>query len=287
MSSYRFCRTDDMQLLADAYNACYRPHFDDLPEMTVDRFKGLIRELDLWCSSCMVASDEAGRPIGVLLAAKRETESLIWAVGAHPEHLRRGHCRHLMTSLGSKLAILGPPRMLAEVPADLPAARSLFEACGYEREAVFRDLVLDPRAVAGRAVDPGMVVPLGMEQVRESGALDPAAPRCWRRSLATLANLGDAVQGLALASDRIEAWVLWRADPERAGANELLGLGEAEPAHGGALLAALLGHLIERWPSGWRLRGAGPADPAVERLRAWGFREDREHVRYAATAGSA
>ena len=118
MSSYRFCRTDDMQLLADAYNACYRPHFDGLAEMTVERFKGLIRELDLWCSSCMVASDEAGRPIGVLLAGKREQEkeNLIWAVGTHPDHLRQGHARHLMTSLSSKLAILGPPRLLAELP---------------------------------------------------------------------------------------------------------------------------------------------------------------------------
>ena len=48
MASYRFCRTDDVALLVAAYNRCYRPHFPDEPELTVDAFRLLIRERNLW-----------------------------------------------------------------------------------------------------------------------------------------------------------------------------------------------------------------------------------------------
>ena len=130
MASYRFCRTDDVALLVQAHNVCYRPHFPDVPPLTVDGFRRFAKEIDLWASSCMVATS-GDEPIGVLLACKRAEATLIWRVGIHPEHLRQGHARHLMTSLSAKLAILGPAGMLAEVPAEWGAARSFVEACGW------------------------------------------------------------------------------------------------------------------------------------------------------------
>ena len=74
MASFRFCRTDDVPLLVEAYNACYHVHFPDLPPMTVDRFKRAAREIDLWASSCMVAVVDS-KPAAVLLATKRDTET--------------------------------------------------------------------------------------------------------------------------------------------------------------------------------------------------------------------
>src|SRR5829696_3772448 len=129
MASYRFCRTDDVALLVDALNRCWSPHFPEEPEMTPAAFKRSIRDLQVWCSSCMVAFSGSD-PIGVLIGAKRPSGTLVQKIAVHPDHLRQGHAGHLLTSISSKLAILGPPRMIAEVPERLAAARGLFGATG-------------------------------------------------------------------------------------------------------------------------------------------------------------
>ena len=141
MSSYRFCRTDDIGLLVDALNRCWAPYFPDEPPMTPAAFKRAIRDLQVWCSSCMVAFSGAD-PIGVLIGAKRPSGTLIHKIAVHPDHRRQGHGHHLLTSLGSKLAILGPPRIVAEVPETLADACGLFSASGYVEEAVLTDYVL-------------------------------------------------------------------------------------------------------------------------------------------------
>ena len=102
--------------------------------MTPAAFKRSIRDLQVWCSSCMVAFSGSD-PIGVLIGAKRPSGTLIHKIAVHPDHRRQGHGRHLLTSLGSKLAILGPPRMIAEVPETLAPACGLFSASGYVQEA--------------------------------------------------------------------------------------------------------------------------------------------------------
>ena len=138
LSSYRFCRTDDIGLLVDALNRCWAPYFPDEPPTTPAAFKRAIRDLQVWCSSCMVAFSGAD-PIGVLIGAKRPSGTLIHKIAVHPDHRRQGHGHHLLTSLGSKLAILGPPRILAEVPETLADACGLFSASGYVQEALLTD----------------------------------------------------------------------------------------------------------------------------------------------------
>ncbi len=140
MSAYRFCRTDDIGLLVDALNRCWGPYFPDEPAMTPAAFKRSIRDLQVWCSSCMVAF-QGSDPIGVLIGAKRPSGTLIHKIAVHPDHRRQGHGRHLLTSLSSKLAILGPPRMVAEVPETFSPASGLFSACGYVEEALLTDYV--------------------------------------------------------------------------------------------------------------------------------------------------
>ena len=95
MSSYRFCRTDDIGLLVDALNRCWSPHFPDEPPMTPAAFKRSIRDLQVWCSSPMVAFS-ACDPIGVLIGAKRPSGTLIHKIAVHPDYLRQGHGRHLL-----------------------------------------------------------------------------------------------------------------------------------------------------------------------------------------------
>src|SRR5574341_1500610 len=83
MSAYRFCRTDDIGLLVDALNRCWAPYFPDEPPVTPATFKRSIRDLQVWCSSCMVAF--AGSDlIGVLIGAKRPSATLVHKIAVHP-----------------------------------------------------------------------------------------------------------------------------------------------------------------------------------------------------------
>jgi hypothetical protein len=76
LSAYRFCRTDDIGLLVGALNRCWAPYFPDEPPATPASFKRSIRDLQVWCSSCMVAFSGSD-PIGVLIGAKRPAATLI------------------------------------------------------------------------------------------------------------------------------------------------------------------------------------------------------------------
>ena len=70
----------------------------DEPAMTPATFKRSIRDLQVWCSSCMVAFSGSD-PIGVLIGAKRPSGTLVQKTAVHPDHRRQGHGRHLLASL--------------------------------------------------------------------------------------------------------------------------------------------------------------------------------------------
>jgi ribosomal protein S18 acetylase RimI-like enzyme len=286
--AYRFCRTDDIPLLVEALRTCYAVHFPEEEELTVGGFKREIRELGVWCSSCMVASSD-GAPIGVVTGAKRERETLIHRIGVRPGFLRRGHARHLLESLGQKLSVLGPPRVVAEVPDDLPPARALFEAAGYRAEQGFADFALPAPLAPARAT--GEVARAGLDELLGARALDPAIPRCWERALATLQNRKHELQGLAIASDiRVEACALFRDRPGR-GRREIVALGGAAARGDGGdagrvlleivlRLACQAGALAVRVP-----RVSGEEVP-WDFLEAMGFRRERAYTRYAKLVGS-
>src|SRR6476660_10443886 len=234
MSAYRFCRTDDIGLLVDALNGCWLPYFPDEPPMTAAAFKRSIRDLQVWCSSCMVAFSGPDA-IGVMIGAKRPSATLVHKIAVHPDHRRQGHGRHLLTSLSSKLAILGPPRLIAEVPETLAPACELFGATGYVEEARLTDYVLrceenDASGVAGMSGDHGggrFVIPVTVDDLAANGLLGEAHPPvCWERSVETLTARKNEIAGLAVASDeRIEAFVLYvnhPTDPE--GTTEILAI---------------------------------------------------------------
>jgi GNAT superfamily N-acetyltransferase len=218
VTAYRFCRTDDIGLLVEALNRCWAPYFPDEPPITAPEFKRSIRDLQVWCSSCMVAFSGSD-PIGVLIGAKRPSSTLVHRIAVHPDHLRLGHGRHLLDSLGSKLAILGPPRIVAEVPEAFEAACGLFGACGYVEEAMLTDYVLsgacpEPSTRSGT----GFVIPVTIDDLAANG-LDPSAPSgghaqppaCWERAAETLGARKDDLAGLAVATDEgIEAYLLYR-----------------------------------------------------------------------------
>lgn len=284
MSSYRFCRTDDVSLLVDALNRCWSPYFPDEPAVTPATFKRSIRDLQVWCSSCMVAFSGSD-PIGVLIGAKRPSGTLIHKIAVHPDHCRQGHGRHLLTSLSSKLAILGPPRMVAEVPENLAPTRELFVASGYLQDARLTDYVLD-REVSAVGEAAGMFVfPVTVDDLAANGLLGEAHPQvCWARSVETLTARKDDIAGLAVASDeRIEAYILYVTDGVEG--MEIMSL-RSFIDDGGARLTQLLSQLSARGMRTFRFPKVNPEEISKECLETLGFRPAGGHLLYAAKARS-
>jgi GNAT superfamily N-acetyltransferase len=295
LSSYRFCRTDDIALLVDALNRCWAPYFPDEPPMTPAVFKRSIRDLQVWCSSCMVAF-AGSDPIGVVIGAKRASGTLVHKIAVHPDHRRQGHGRHLLDSLGSKLAILGPPRIVAEVPEALAPACGLFTASGYVQEAVLTDYVLSgdrssraPSEHGNAARAERFVIPVTIDDLAANGLLGEANPSpgvavCWQRSVESLTARKDEIAGLAVASDeRIEACLLY---VERGvEGTEILSL-RSFVEDDGARLAQLLAQLRARGRQTFRFPKVNPAEVSRDWLETLGFRPVGGHLRYAATARS-
>ena len=279
MSAYRFCRTDDVALLVDALNRCWSPYFPGEPPVTPAAFKRSIRDLQVWCSSCMVAF-AGSDPIGVLIGAKRPSGTLVHKIAVHPEHRRQGHGRHLLASLGSKLAILGPPRMIAEVPETLAATSGLFSASGYVQEALLTDYVLQREENDAREV--GFVIPVTVDDLAANGLLEEAHPQvCWERSVETLTARKDDITGLAVASDeRIEAYVL--SVKRGVEGTEILSLRSFVEDDG-----ARLTQLLSRLGTGtFRFPKVHSSEISKELLEAFGFRAAGGHLLYAAKARS-
>ncbi len=286
MPGYRFCRSDDIPLLVAAHNACWVPHFGAEQAITAEDFKRGVRQLGLWSSSCVVAFD-GDEPIGVLIAAKRDGEAnFVHRLAVRPGHERRGHGRHLLTSLVDKAAILGPPRVVAEMPAEWTEVRGFFERSGFALEATYADFVLEPGGTA--AADDSLaslVIAIGVDELLESGAFDRARPRAWSRMPATLRARAAELEGLAVATDRVEAYVLFHSRRDRS-EREVLAIGAAD----GARALALLAPLVERVRAGGhrvRLPRIAEEEVSFATLAAMGFRREREYVGCVAVRPSA
>jgi len=283
VSSYRFCRTDDVALLVDALNRCWSPYFPDEPPMTPAAFKRSIRDLQVWCSSCMVAFSGSD-PIGVLIGAKRSSGTLVHKIAVHPDHRRQGHGRHLLASLGSKLAILGPPRIVAEVPESFSAARALFSACGYVEEAVLTDYALERPALSERGAAArveGFLIPVTVDDLAANGLLEEPDPEvCWERSVETLMARKDEIAGLAVASDEhIEACILYTNDGEIVSLRSFI-------EDGGIRLKQLLSRFRAQGMKTFRFPKVHPAEISKECLETLGFRPAGWHLLYAGRARS-
>ena len=277
MTAYRFCRTDDIGLLVEAHERCRGPEDAGAAALDRDGFKRLIRDLDLWCSSCMVAF-EGREPVGVLLGAKRPEATLVYALRVHPEHRRREHGRHLLTSLSQKLAILGPPRLVAEVPADREAACAAFSACGWTIESRLTDWHR-PAVPASRLTNGAReaLAPITFDDLAAAGLLETGL-RCWQRDRPALAKHGEHLSGLAFHSpDRIEAWALW----DETGA--LWAAGSAPGALGRLGLSVVLDEI----GAPLHLARATPEELDADLLAELGFERGEEHLLFSSQAQAA
>lgn len=276
-----------MGLLAEAHERCRGPEDEGEPPLDREGFKRLVRDLDLWCSSCMVAI-EGREPVGVLLGAKRPETTLVYALRVHPGHRRHGHGRHLLASLSQKLAILGPPHLVAEVPAEREAACATFGACGWRLESRLTDWRRPPShpTTEGRAGKEALA-PLTLADLESSG-LVAGGRRCWRRDLPALAKRRDCLSGLAFHSpERIEAWALWdEAAPDEA--LPLLALGAALGDFGRLGLTVVLDELDRRAGGApLLLERAAPGELDAQLLRDLGFHPGAEYLLFTRGAQAA
>lgn len=282
MSGYRFCRTDDIPLLVDAYNACRSrsleagPVEPSEPPLTVEAFKRAARELGLWASSSMIAV-EGETPVAVLFGAKRDDSNLVYRLAVRSGYERRGHGRHLVESLRNKIAILGPRRLVVEIPAASEAIRRFFERCGFVAEKRYRDFVGGEPAKSPPA---DLISPITVEEIIESGAFDEAIDRPWERALPTLKSRSRDLEGFAIASDeRVESYVLWQRS---GGGSEIAALGGTRPE----FLRPLLAEIGRRSAGPIRMAKVS-AEEMPEPLRvAVGFRRESEYIGYAAQFGA-
>lgn len=139
----------------------------------------------------MIASrviEDCGRPVGLILVARRGWTARIAALAFAPSHRNRGLGRIARTEAAAHLTELGDRRLTLEVIETNEAALRLYESLGFVRQrrlVGFRrrcvekkqeslhDLVeLDPQFIARRLADEGMT----------RDALPPAKRvRAWRR----------------------------------------------------------------------------------------------------------
>ena len=153
-----------------------------------------------------MVAHEGDHPVAVLHACKRPHATRILRLAVHPQHQRRGHGAHLLRSLSSKLAILGPPHLVTEVDEEDADASAFLRACGYTQE---RTLTTWVREESGGALDAW--APVTVDQLVESGALQDLPGIAWERSLSTLLARKEDLRGLAVATEeRIAGWALWR-----------------------------------------------------------------------------
>ena len=312
MPAYRFCRPDDIPRLVRAVRECFEPHFPGLGPLTVEGFRQEMRELSLWPSNCLLALGSAGgtpekskggdteegeapdpedTAVGVLTATKREHEVLITRVGVRPGHERRGHGSHLLTSLSQKLAVLGPSRLIAEVPAHREDLLAFFTACGYQREATYTDWVRPPGPPPTRSLNEDLVMRVGVGELVEGGVLDDEylsipAGVAWERTRPTLEGRADRLHGFALAdSTTVAGWLLMLEEPDST--PELHGVRVADwddelTEHlYGMILQVVVRLMPEREIRCPKLL---PGEIPESALREMGFRPSTQYTRMAAAA---
>lgn len=250
--------------------------------MTVERFRAEMKELSLWPSSCLLAREGDGA-VAVLIATKRAEASSILRIGVLPGHDRKGHGGHLLTSLSQKLAVLGPERLVVELPRDRPDLQSFFAAVDYTREVALADWVREVQAT--RPVPAELVQPMTAKEADRHGLLATAGPdRAWERQRSTLLARECRLEGVALVTpERIEAGVLF--EDSGAGAVDLWFAGCPDRDPQSSYLGFLFRHLASRFANRPLRLPRLRADEVSETVLVEnGFAPDRAYDRWAAIA---
>ncbi len=269
--SYRFCRPDDIPLLTDYVNRCCTPE----PALTVEDFKREVRQLNVWCSSCMIAS-EGTDPVGVLIGAKRPDSNLVYRLGVRPEFRRQGHAAHMLESLKQKLIKLGPPDIYAELPTEMTEALACFEKQGYQHVQTLIDyelvIPLEPISPENQT----LIENPPLDELLEH--FSPLDQLSWLRSKTALQNCADSLSVHAIASmERVEACLIAKPAPLE-GTHELLGLRVHDPVEASFYLEILLRSFCQPTRLPVRIPRLSPHEVSPSFLEKFGFKRHGEYI---------
>ena len=283
MVSYRFCRPDDLPLLAEAINGCYNVHFPENRHMDLEGIKKEAKELNLWASSCMAAM-EGSSPVAVLIGAKRAHGTLISRIGAKPGYLRQGHASHMVRSLSAKLAIIGPPQLAVELPQRRSDLCEFFEKLGFrtcQSLVDYRRIGGLPRLAAAAALEP-----LTLEEALGFDQLWLPEPHAWLRARETLLNRKQSLSCLAVVSaETVEAALIYEMNPEE-GRITLHRFGGAHRERGPLFLELLLRGLPCDENTVLEAQKMEEAELPGSLFSKWGFTVRERFVRLEATANA-
>lgn len=247
--------------------------------MTLERFRTEMKVLDLWPSNCLIASSDDG-PIAVLIGTKRVDEVNVLRIGLRPDHCRQGHGAHLLTSLSQKLAVLGPGRLITEVPRALAGVGEFFAATAYRKEVAFTDFVRPVAPV--EPVPEALVIPITIDELIDHQMLDIPDEVAWPRRRESLLNGKDDLEGFAIATpERIEAFLLHQAADAT---TDIVALGARSSERQQLFLSLLLRYLAGRTKQPLRLPRLADGEVSVTLLTGLGFEAGTVYDRYSATA---
>ena len=202
MTAYRFCRTDDMGLLVAAYEACRGPEDAEAPPLDLGRFKRLVREIDLWCSNAWWRSrvESPSESSSELSGSQRH-----WSMAcACTDHRRKGTRAPPAHVARAKLAILGPPRLLAEVPLERAGGLRAVRGLRVERGDAADGLAARGIVASAGAESLESMTPVTLAELRDLLANDLYGRRAGAGSVTSQhsAGRGLARTGLPLAGSR-------------------------------------------------------------------------------------
>lgn len=215
MPSFRFCRPDDASLLIEATNQVFNIHFPRLGAISEEQFKREIKELDLWTSSCVLASEDGG-PIGVLIAAKRERSATILRLGVVPRCQGHGFGSHLVASLKDKMSVLGPALLTVEITEDQAGLINFFQKLGFELEDEYYDFWFESELDDSSL--PELVSEMGVDDLEnrflyssDGESQAEGELLAWVRQTQTIRNQKKSVQGLGIPDlDGFAAYLYYR-----------------------------------------------------------------------------
>ena len=286
MASFRFCRPDDVEELVDAVNRTYLVHFPGLAPMTVEAFKREIKELNLWTSSCMLATEDSG-PVAVLIAAKRRRSSVILRLGVHPGFQRLGYGSHLLDSLQSKMHVLGPPLLTVELEERDAEYCRFFEKQGHQKLGRFTDFELKGNLEQPELTELISEINIGDLEDRyligeEGEELDVDEALPWIRQTETLRNRMEEMRGFGIPDlDGIAAYVFARdASEENKRFVDVCALGCRDGKKTPLYMSILLRYVSKTFERGVRIPRLSEREIPYEIVEDLGFEKRRGYFLY-------
>lgn len=278
MVQLRFARQDELALLAHAVSRCYSEKHPDKPRYNVEQLRYEVETLGVWWPGCLLAEDDTGEVVGVLLTARRDKKALIHRFSVHESHEHQGLEERMLKAHLEHLGKEGIKQVYAEVPEDGPT--DLFEHQSYEPLMRLQDLEQQGGLIAVEALN--FVQRFAVEELIAFPGLWSTEVYSWSRSYKTLHACRDRLSGMGLMSrGRLVAAIIYDTHPVN-GACNIRRFGRLSGGHGLSSLSLLVRVLTGDQDVPLRISRMHAGEVPMDLVAGWGFVPTRTYMRYRA-----